>query len=235
MVVFLFLKSTSILCITNELRSLHMKKLLITMSVLVSLISSAALAKTEGSYAGLDLLRTSIRYKERYSVFGLAPQDNGPNYSNSNYGLGLNYKYAFNFSNAFIAPGLIYEYNNVSAKGDEGIRLAIRNRYGVKTDIGYDVTDKVAPYFTVGYGNISYSTRNFVGNQTASIDGNAHDWFYGAGVKFDVSEKVAINLEYNLQKFKAKATIPDPNNQYSYSGNFRTKFEALKLGVSYKF
>jgi outer membrane autotransporter protein len=212
-----------------------MKKLLVTIFALISLVSSTAFAKTEGSYAGLDLIRTSIRYKERFSAsFQPVAADNGPNYSNSNYGAGLNYKYAFNFNNAFIAPGLIFEYNNTSSKGDQGERLGIRDRYGVKADLGYDVTEQIAPYFTVGYSNISYSTRNYVGNDTASRSGKANDWFYGAGLKFDVSDKVTLNLEYNTQKFKAKATVPNAAS-YSYAGVYRTKFEALKLGVSYKF
>jgi hypothetical protein len=86
-----------------------MKKLLIISSLIASLTAASANAKTEGSYLGIDLLKTNTQVKgtgigEDYGVgwFNTKAKD-------SSIGFGLNYKYAINMNNFFIAPGLFYE------------------------------------------------------------------------------------------------------------------------------
>ena len=212
-----------------------MNKIFLSVALLlVSSFSFSALAKTEGSYAGVDLLQSTTSFKESYS-YELG-SGNSTKYSDSNYGLGLNYKYAINFQNAFIAPGVILEHNGGKAKGvltDQLMGLKVGNRYGVKADIGYDVTDRIAPYLTAGYATVSYSTKNFNGAEAKSKSGNSANFFYGAGLKIDCNENLAFNLEYNTQKFSAKSDVP--NNDIGYKTHFKSKLDILKVGIAYKF
>ena len=215
-----------------------MKKLFTTLFAISSLLSISAQAKTEGSYAGIDLLRTNATFNERFTDTQEDPETRvatnvKPSFSGHSYGLGLNYKYALNFNGFFIAPGVFAERNNNKFQGTRGKGLRVNNRYGVKADFGYDVTNKIAPYFTAGYSLIDYRTTNNHGNDVASKSGNAGDWFYGLGLKLNVTENVAMNLEYNTQNFAAKTAIP--NNDIGYSGIYKTRLDVLKLGLSYGF
>lgn len=217
-----------------------MKKLstlaLSTAIIAASSYASVANAKTQGHYAGLDLIRTSIHFEERYTDPATPDPIKWPiEHGGSGYGVGLNYKYAFNFNKLFIAPGVFIEENHASAKGrDEWFRaqMKIKNRFGVKADIGYDVTNKIAPYLTGGYSKISYKSTNFVGNDQRSLHSTLGDWFYGAGLKVEYNDKISFNLEYNRQDFAAKNTSATTGD---YVSIFKTKLSIIKLGASYNF
>ena len=215
-----------------------MKKLLLIIAALTSLLSISAQAKTEGSYAGIDLLRTQATFYERFTdnqdPERRTPMNVKPSFAGHSYGLGLNYKYALNYNGFFVAPGVFAEHNQNKFQGTEGKSLNINNRYGLKADFGYDVTSKLAPYFTAGYSIIDYNTKNNFGKYTSGRSGNAGDWFYGLGLKFDYANNVALNFEYNTQNFAAKTRVP---NLYpiQYSGIYKTRLDVLKLGLSYKF
>jgi hypothetical protein len=92
----------------------------ITSSILLSILSaSQANAKTEGSYFGVDLIRNSAQVKSNSNL--ASDQEFGSEYYNhkkndSSYGAGINYKYAFNFDNFFVAPGISYNLLNNEAK-----------------------------------------------------------------------------------------------------------------------
>ncbi len=220
---------------------MKVNKLFLSALLILTFSGASAFAKTEGSYAGFDLLKSKSKFKEIYSYSNVSQEvsgsGEGSKNSNSNFGLGLNYKYAFNFKGAFIAPGVVYEHHNNNNKGDNGVNLKIKDRYALKADVGYDVTDKIAPYLTTGYSVISYSAKNYFDNGdgavTASLKNNHGDWFYGAGLKYDYSEKLSFSLEYNTQSFAAKTKVPD--NDYNYKGVYKTKFEVFKAGLAYRF
>ena len=213
------------------------------MLAITSLLSIQAQAKTEGSYAGIDLLRTNATFNERYTdnqegtadfPAATVATNVKPSFSGHGYGIGVNYKYALNFNRFFIAPGVFAERNNNKFQGTRGKSLSINNRYGVKADFGYDVTDKIAPYFTSGYSLVNYRTvTDMDGIYLGSLNGNAGDWFYGLGLKFSLTNNIAMNLEYNTQNFAAKINVP--NNDIEYSGIYKTRLDVLKLGLSYRF
>lgn len=221
-----------------------MKKFLV-LSLSVSFLTSFATisqAKTQGHYAGIDLIRTKASFKERYtSKESLYPLNVPSVYSDYGIGGGLHYKYAFNFDNVFIAPSIFFEQNNTTVAGVGGNRylnrLDIQSRYGIKTDLGYDVTEKFSPYVTGGYSRIFYKTRNYVKyiNIDSTVrDSMTGDWFYGAGLNYNYNDKISFNLEYNRQRFDAKTTIV-PVLDYNFDIKYRTKLEIIKLGLSYHF
>ncbi len=208
-----------------------MKKLIV-ISLFASLVATSAFAKTEGSYVGIDLLNTKSVSQTRSNDSQDAASEESRQTSR-NYGVGVNYKYAVNFNKFFVAPGIIIEDNRSKNDIGQGSSLKVKNRYGVKADVGYDVTDSIAPYLTLGYSAISYTSRfnGLTGREKKSATN--YDWFYGAGVKFDVTSNVALNLEYNRQNFRAKVNTGSDSSLDTAS--YKTKLEIIKVGVSYKF
>jgi len=204
-------------------------------------------SKTEGSYAGLDLFgtKTTLRVKNTFSS-AVCTEDctdyEKPALTNNSYGLGLTYKYAFNFNKFFIAPGIFFEQNNYQAvNATDGIltRLQIKNRYGIRSDFGYDIK-RFAPYLTIGYAEVSYRSRNNgadrYNNQVSSIKNDVNgNVFYGAGLKFNLTPSLSLNTEYNFQKVAQKTTLSPLTQDYITKIAFRARMDTVKVGLYYKF
>jgi len=204
-------------------------------------------SKTEGSYAGLDLFgtKTTLRVKNTFSP-AVCTEDctfyEKPALTNNSYGLGLTYKYAFNFNKFFIAPGIFFEQNNhraVNGNNGELTRLQIKNRYGIRSDFGYDIK-RFAPYLTIGYAEVSYRSRSngfdMGGNQVSSIKNGVNgNVFYGAGLKFNLTSSLSLNTEYNFQKVAQKTTLSPLTQDYAAKTAFQTRMDTVKVGLYYKF
>lgn len=209
-----------------------MKKFLI-ISSLLALVSSAAMAKTEGSYAGVDIINTKVKFVEKFSSTAMPSEaTNSPSTSDSAYNLGLSYKYAINHDGFFIAPGVFVENNDVTVN-NANQRAEIEHRYGVTADLGYDVTEKIGLYAMVGYAGVDYKNKNGTSNSTTAIkDGAEADWLWGVGLKHNCSANSAMTLEYNTQKLDLKTSTNVAGN---YAGHFDTRIDVLKLGFAYRF
>lgn len=220
-----------------------MKKLFAISVVISSFIASSALAKTEGSYVGLDVIDSRVKFHEEYrsdlvsSGRGLTFQDN------SNYGGGVNYKYAVNVNGLYFAPGVFFEVNNAELEGGQpsaaGVsqQLKIRNRYGAKVDFGADIADGISAYVTGGYVGIRYRTGNFSSNASpeatyAYKNGVSGAWTFGGGLKFDITKAVSLNTEYTIQNFTAKTSTITAAN---FIGEYKTRMDVIKVGLSYNF
>lgn len=231
-----------------------MKKLLVISSLIVSFTTASANAKTQGSYFGIDILEANTKVKSKVfntdkssgpvgsEVFNSAAKD-------SSVGFGINYKYAINMNNFFIAPGLFYESMGAEVKTETknqtyGItdtqKTKISSRSGVKLDLGYDVMDKLAVYIPVGFAVTSYKeTHEAIDNTTratfamARKNRNAVNAFYGAGFAFYPMKKLAISLEYTRSRINIKqANLPD---EFGGSSTNKINLDVIKLGASYKF
>ena len=222
-----------------------MKKLLIISSLITSLVAASANAKTEGSYLGIDILKANTEVKgtgigENYGIgwFNTKAKD-------SSVGFGLNYKYAINMNNFFIAPGLFYESieAETEASNKDGIytytqKTKIKDRYGVKIDLGYDVMDKLAIYIPLGLSSTNYELNTkdsaLTSYRSTKTTGNDISILYGFGFAFYPIEKLSISLEYNRSKIDLKSG--GNVNLYDYT-TLKTKadLDVIKLGVSYKF
>jgi len=204
-------------------------------------------SRTEGSYAGLDLFGTKTTLKVTNGYVpnycnGTCVFNEKPALKNNSYGLGLTYKYAFNFNKFFIAPGIFFEQNNHQAvSGTDGDlkRLQIKNRYGVRSDFGYDI-GRFAPYLTIGYAEVSYRSRtggydannNRVSSIKNGVNGNV---FYGAGLKFNLTSSLSLNTEYNFQRVAPKTTLSPLTQDYAAKVAFRARMDTVKVGLYYKF
>ncbi|MBP7710606.1 MAG: outer membrane beta-barrel protein [Rickettsiales bacterium] len=216
-----------------------MKKLFAISLLAASFVSNAALAKTEGSYVGIDLLNTKVKFYERYTNSTTpTATDRKPSFSHSDYGFGLHYNYALNANGLFVAPGVFWELNNSTVNGHGDTqdlqRLKIKNRYGLKLDVGGDITNVIAPYLTGGYVAIHHNGREyFSGNNTRSRSSTSMEWFYGAGVKFNCDKETAVSIEYTTQSFDVRNFVD--GNTVNLDSRFRTRMDVLKFGVSYRF
>lgn len=231
---------------SSQLIFTNMKKLFLVTSLIASVATSSAFAKSEGSYLSLDVLSSTGRFHERYQDNTTSGNtvNNKPAFNHQAVGFGATYKYAFNFNNFFIAPGLFYERNrltidgDVIQDGDSGRRMEVKHRYGAKLDFGYDVTENFAPYLTVGYAGINYGTKQYSFQNTnvrstRLVNDTVGDIFYGGGIRFDLNERVSLAVEYTTQNFSARMRVPnDYNNR---TGVFRTRLDVAKFGIAVRF
>ncbi|MDX2083402.1 MAG: outer membrane beta-barrel protein [Rickettsiales bacterium] len=190
-----------------------MKKIIAITAVAVSMLTSSALAKTEGNYASANLLynRTSFNYQ------------NESNKTSNGAGIGFGYKYAFNFDKIFIAPGVFVEKNNINS--DVGPdKINIKNRYGFKADLGYDLEDNLSVYLVGGLSFLNYRTSSEFDGSLSNRSKSS--LFYGAGISHDYSKNISFSLEYNTQSLSLKDRAGD---------KIKTDNNTVKIGLNYKF
>lgn len=201
------------------------KKLFLATTLIALSSTSSAFAKTEGNYIGLDLGsdHASMKYYNPVS-------ESQKNESDASVSVGVSYKYAFNFNNIFIAPGLFYESLGLSTDDSLFANLFVRDsvdiedRSGLKVDVGYDLNDKWALYFTNGLAGVNYRVNweNF--EEKAD---RKWGYFYGLGVNYNISKRFMLNFEYNMQNINLNTPV---------SGNkVDADISVAKVGISYHF
>jgi predicted porin len=173
-----------------------MKKNLLITSALAALISTSAFAKTEGNYVGVDLIHSNFEIDN-------STTDDG------DVSLGINYKHAFNFGGLYIAPEIFFDYSNI----DLGSSSEIEHLYGVKANVGYDISDKVSIFGAVGYaedrqkdGTTSYAEEFTI---------------YGLGATYSLDNSVSLKAAYDIAEGEAL-------------GSDET-YNIFRLGVAYNF
>ncbi len=226
-----------------------MKKTLSLIAVAGSLLASNAYAKTEGNYFGIDVLRSTAKVK---STSTLANDNSGSaepyynhNKKDSAYGIGLNYKYAFNFNNFFVAPGISYEFLNNEIKSGFAStssnyfsqKTNLKSSLSLRTNLGYDINDQVAFYVPVGISQFYYDIKTSDvggGNSVnAKKSNNKSAAFIGFGFSYEPVKNWVMNLEYNkyqnLKLTSATATIAGGQIVV------KTNVDVVKLGLAYRF
>ncbi len=191
-------------------------------------LASSAHAKTQGSYAGFNFLHsiTNNQYKSeaRQIVYN-------PTFEQEAMGYGLNYKYAVNYNNFYLAPELFYDHIGNEAQDLDQDNVKINNRYGAKLNFGYDISDKFSLFASAGIASVDYDVdwmkslrRKESGIATASI--------FGLGASFYPSENVAVNFEFNTQEFDFDAPGSNLNQPID---TVTTNLDVFKIGLAYHF
>jgi opacity protein-like surface antigen len=166
--------------------------------------------------------------------------------SDSDYGLGINYKYAFNFNNFFVAPGVSYNLlNSESRVGFTGSfnepysqTMKLKSQLTLQTNFGYDFNDQFSAYVPVGVSSFSYElntsdTGGFGNVVTTKKSGRESAFFFGLGFAYAPVKNWVINLEYNkFQDFEVTSPTATVNGGQIVAN---TNVDSLKLGVSYGF
>ena len=207
--------------------------------------------KTQGHYIGLDVVGNKVTFYEKGAKnIKNIPTSFTVKQVSSNYGcgMGINYKYAFNFNNIFIDQSIFVEKigtkvnpNQDAYKNPQNGELDIRSRYGIFANIGYDVNSVLSPYLVVGYSMVSYKTENGyyrynLGLRQSNIEkSTTGSMLYGLVLKANYSDKVSFNIEYNTQEFKAKTNLDVPINNKRANSWYQTRIETIKIGTAYKF
>lgn len=186
--------------------------------------ASSALAKTQGHYAGVNVLRSSAtnQYKSSEIIAG-----NYGEFSDSSVGFGADYKYAFNYGKTFLSPGLFFDNLGLESQDQDGDSVSSDYRYGASLDLGYDISDNFSLYLTTGVANIGYEVDWKSSGQKES--GSKVGYIAGIGASYKVSESVALNLEYNAQSTDFKT--PDNGGINTVTSDIKV----LKFGASYNF
>ncbi len=213
-----------------------MKKLLITTSILATLVTSSAFAKTEGNIVGVNLLRASATNEYQKTE---ATASNYASFKDSSTGAGVSYKYAFNFDQIFVAPGVFFDQLSLKAKDQDDDTVSASHRYGAKVDVGYDITDNFSAYVTGGLANMSYKVDwksidmkksiEEVASSKINISGSKTSALVGIGLSYKVSKDITLGFEYNSQT----PTFKTPDN--GGINEVKSKIRVAQIGVAYNF
>jgi opacity protein-like surface antigen len=203
-----------------------MKKLLIISAILTSFTSNV-FAKTEGHYLGLNILQSNVKHE--YEVDGTKVA-NYPKFDDSTVGFGVDYKYAINLNGIFIAPGVFYDHISTEAKDDDNDSVNTNFRYGIKADIGYDFTESLSAYFSVGAAVLNYEMdwQNSLGLKKS---GNAISGIVGVGAKYEINENLALKAEFDYQNAEIEGVVADTGRRWDTQAQIST----IKFGAAYKF
>lgn len=200
-------------------------KILTVATIMGILIGGNANAKTEGHYVGLDLINT------QYETTGFTSDTK---HEDDKVSLGVNYKYAFNINNFFIAPEIFYDDNNAQVKIHEEDQSnkymkaeELKYRYGVKLNLGYDINDKFALYGTVGFAeNRLEYYDSIISSGKAEYDAASatkESIIYGLGAKYSINDKFSVNVAYETSKLDFEGVAYDSD------------VNVLRVGASYNF
>ncbi len=200
-----------------------MKKFMAIAAVSAVLITSSAFAKTEGNYLGIDFLKTSS--SNRYQQYG--SKSTYPTFDNNSNGVGINYKYAKNFDQIFVAPGVFFDRIGAESKDQSARTLTTNSRYGAKLDLGYDLNDSFALYFTNGVANVNYEVNAAVAGGRGSS--SKMGYFYGGGAMAKISNDLSLTVEYNTQ------TLNIPVNALASADHIKSTLGVAKIGLAYNF
>ncbi len=201
-------------------------------------------AKTQGHYFGVSAIKTNfdVVTNDIITVRNPAKQHFS---KESKFGFGLEYKYAFNFKNFFLAPKVLYDRNNFnkyySDPNYQGTVFLITNNrnlkysYGAGFDIGYDINKKLGIYTTIqSKMNVYNSGMNLINLTDSQFNYSEYNkikyktFVYGLGIKYEVLPNIdlfashEILTRYGTKDFEANYYRP---KNYNIS----------RAGISYKF
>lgn len=236
-----------------------MKFLKLIFLIIFLIQANTAFSRTSGNYVGVDFIKTNLSFS-KHSYYRNYSNKSVHTHPTSGYSLGLKYSYAFNYKNFFIAPGLIFEFNNTknnlnasTARSEslldyQGATYSkIDRRYGAKIDIGFDFNDYFSAYSTYGYA-INYFTNYSSSYYEKQFPNDSAKWFtykshrtapfVGAGLRVKINDNWLINAEYNRTRFvtltKAKNIYGDVSGtEMPHKIKFDNNINIIKLGINY--
>ncbi len=216
-----------------------MKKILIALITLFSIISSAANAKTQGNYIGLNLINTEVELFSITTEHNERPKEFDSYSKTTSFSGGLNYKYAFNFNKFFVAPEIFFDFNKAKGRAKYSdqdnvtyYNTEIKNSVGAKLNLGYDITDKFALSGFFGHSinrvryNYTYLNDIFENNLNYKT---REAFIYGLGLKYDLTKRFSLNASYEIVQFGLS------NDVFNTTDKINPDFSVAKLGLAYNF
>lgn len=206
-----------------------MKKFLVALSAI--LLASASSHAT-GFFVGADALFTNSQFKAKNLSTSSGPK-NGSVQDSDQLGYGGNVGFRVDVLNLLASAELFYDDLGTSSRNFEsnsnavsnGDSINIKNRYGVKGNVGFAILPRITPFLTYGLTNVNYSSE--VLSNRSSLSRSEMTPIYGAGIMFDLPFGVSAKASYDHQQF---------NMRYAESGSrIRTNIGVARLGVVYHF
>ena len=198
-------------------------KEIFTIFCLAFLVSNSANAAN--LFVGADALYSTSRHKVKNSQ-GNTVNDGAVSKGNE-YSYGFNAGVRQDLLLWFGSLELFYDNINANSKSfdspnNNGDKLKINDRYGVKFNVGMAIFPKISPFLTLGAANVRYDI-----NGISSANKSEFAPLYGLGVMLDLPLNISLKLSYDYQQFKA--SLPDN------SAKFATHLGVAKLGLIYNF
>jgi opacity protein-like surface antigen len=211
-----------------------MPKIKIFIFLSIFFFSKNLYARTVGNYVGVDFIRTALSFSSERTIYETNKLEKSlQSIPYASYSFGFKYNYALNYRGFFISPGLIYEKNNNKGRFNsaENAKAALKRygksyskinqRFGVKLDLGGDITEDFSIYGTLGYALNDYESYNSlyedryynnyngindkdykVSNNPWNLNKNKK-WapFFGGGFRIKLYKNWLLNGEYNYTRF----------------------------------
>ncbi len=251
-----------------------MLKIKLFIILFILFFSTNLQARTVGNYVGIDLIKTNLSFSMEKTIFETNKIEKSVQTApSSKHSFGFKYNYALNYRGFFISPGLIYERNNVknhlnysSADGDSKLNFygksysKIAQRYGIKLDLGGDISNDFSIYGTVGHAVNYYESYGSLYHDVVYSDPNGEDgvnkitenpWqlnkgrksapFFGGGFRIKLYKNWLLNGEYNHTRFTidTKASPKDftkgDNITLPIKMLFNNNINIFKLGINLNF
>ena len=212
-------------------------KLIITTLIL---LTTNAMAKTQGHYFGASIINTKFSFDsascELYDDFCSSKNV-------SDYGVGIDYKYAINRNGFYIAPKIFYDANNINNKdhnlgviGGENLTIKenhkLNNSFGLGAELGYDLSNKFSFFLAAYHKTMIYLHEYYVDDQVSNRPQTGYYKrsekqeviSYGIGSGIKISEKLRLNFSYETSFFyKPTNTIKYDTDKHKLSHKiFRT-------------
>jgi opacity protein-like surface antigen len=181
-------------------------------------------------YVGVDGIysKTDHKYKTTYGDSVASSYQNRGRHG-EHLGFGINAGYKMQYDRVFVAPEVFYDNLNNSTNdfGGAPTTLNVDNRYGVKVNLGYDLTSNVSAFVNLGLANVRYINRDPTTGTSSGYNKLAP--IYGIGALYKLNNNWALKAAYDYQKFSTRyySSAPLIKDQLT--------LRVFKLGVIYNF
>lgn len=207
-----------------------MKKLLATFCATFLLASSAS---ATGFFVGADVLQASATHKASNPTNSAGgPQNSWKQDSDrTNYGVSAGVR--ADVLNLLVSGEVFYDRLDTVARDfprTDGVvypsdNIKLKDRSGVKANLGFAILPKVTPFVTLGVASVNYQSNVYSAGVTKSKSEMAP--LYGVGVLVDLPWGFTAKASYDYQKFDMR---------YAQEGSkIKTALGVAKLGVIYNF
>ena len=186
-----------------------------------------------GLFIGGDVLFANAQYKAKNNSSTLGPK-NGDIKDADNLNYGINAGVRVDLLSLLVSGEVFYDNLEVSAQNFKSTthrihtsdNIELKNRYGVKANIGMAILPKITPFVTFGMSKVSYGSNVYSSGNTLSKSELSP--LYGVGVLVDIPLiDISVKASYDYQNL---------NMNYAESGaKIRSHLGVAKLGVIYNF
>jgi opacity protein-like surface antigen len=207
-----------------------MKKLLATFCA-IFLVSSSASAT--GFFVGADVLQANASHKAINPTNSSSGPQNQAKQDGDRPNYGLSTGIRADVLNLMVSGELFYDSLNTVAgdfpKTDGAVYLSdnikLKDRSGVKANIGFAILPKITPFVTFGAASVTYQSN--VHSSGATKSKSEMTPLYGVGILLDLPFGVTAKASYDYQKFDMR---------YAQAGSkIETTLGVAKLGLIYNF